>query len=64
MRYGSQYAIALAYCGTVFNKAVRILIHTSVSDLSDDVHMAAVIGLAVVLYKTPDWETQLVKLQL
>ena len=64
MRYGAQYAIALAYCGTGSNKAVRILLHTAVSDVSDDVRMAAVIGLAFVLYKTPDRVPQLVKLLL
>jgi 26S proteasome regulatory subunit N2 len=62
LRYGAQYALALAYCGTGSNKAVRILLHTAVSDVSDDVRMAAVIGLAFVLYKTPDRVPQLVKL--
>ena len=64
MRYGAQYAIALAYCGTGSNKAVRILLHTAVSDVSDDVRMAAVIGLAFVLFKTPERVPQLVKLLL
>jgi 26S proteasome regulatory subunit N2 len=64
MRYGAQYAIALAYCGTGSNKAVRILLHTAVSDVSNDVRMAAVISLAFVLYKTPDRVPQLVKLLL
>merc|ERR1712038_1313772 len=35
-----------------------------VSDVSDDVRMAAVIGLAFVLYKTPHRVPQLVKLLL
>lgn len=64
LRYGAQYALALAYCGTGSNKAIRILLHTAVSDVSDDVRMAAVIGLAFVLYKTPDRVPQLVKLLL
>jgi 26S proteasome regulatory subunit N2 len=64
MRYGAQYALALAYCGTGSNKAIRILLHTAVSDVSDDVRMAAVIGLAFVLFKTPDRVPQLVKLLL
>ncbi len=64
MRYGAQYAIALAYCGTGSNKAIRILLHTAVSDVSNDVRMAAVIGLAFVLYKTPERVPQLVKLLL
>lgn len=64
MRYGAQYALALAYCGTGSNKAVRLLLHTAVSDVSDDVRMAAVIGLAFVLYKTPKRVPELVKLLL
>lgn len=64
MRYGAQYATALAYCGTGSNKAVRILLHTAVSDVSDDVRMAAVIGLAFVLFKTPERVPELVKLLL
>lgn len=62
LRYGAMYALALAYCGTGSNKAIRILLHTAVSDVSDDVRMAAVIGLAFILYKTPSRVPQLVKL--
>ena len=62
LRYGAMYALALAYCGTGSNKAIRILLHTAVSDVSDDVRMAAVIGLAFVLFKTPERVPQLVKL--
>ena len=64
MRYGAQYALALAYCGTGSNKAVRLLLHTAVSDVSDDVRMAAVIGVAFVLYNTPERVPELVKLLL
>lgn len=64
LRYGAQYAIALAYCGTGSNKAIRLLLHTAVSDVSDDVRMAAVISIAFVLYKTPHRVPQLVKLLL
>jgi 26S proteasome regulatory subunit N2 len=64
LRYGAQYALALAYCGTGSNKAIRILLHTAVSDVSDDVRMASVIGLAFVLYKTPERVPELVKLLL
>jgi len=62
VRYGAQYATALAYVGTGSNKAVRLLLHTAVSDVSDDVRMASIIGLAFVLYKTPERVPQLVKL--
>eukprot|EP00566_Odontella_aurita_P004201 CAMPEP_0113554952 /NCGR_PEP_ID=MMETSP0015_2-20120614/16441_1 /TAXON_ID=2838 /ORGANISM="Odontella" /LENGTH=1207 /DNA_ID=CAMNT_0000456163 /DNA_START=250 /DNA_END=3873 /DNA_ORIENTATION=+ /assembly_acc=CAM_ASM_000160 len=64
LRYGAQYALALAYCGTGSNRAIRILLHTAVSDVSDDVRMAAVIALAFVLYETPERVPQLVKLLL
>lgn len=64
VRYGAQYALALAYCGTGSNKAIRLLMHTAVSDVSDDVRMAAVIGLAFVLYKTPKRVPELVNLLL
>jgi len=62
LRYGAMYALALAYCGTGANKAIRILLHTAVIDVSDDVRMAAVISLAFVLYKTPERVPQIVKL--
>ncbi|KAL7546303.1 hypothetical protein ACHAWF_009632, partial [Thalassiosira exigua] len=64
VRYGAMYALALAYCGTGSNKAIRILLHTAVSDVSDDVRMAAVIGLALVLHKTPKRVPELVRLLL
>ena len=64
MRYGAMYALSLAYCGTGSNKAIRILLHTAVSDVSDDVRMAAVVGLAFVLFKTPERVPQLVNLLL
>jgi len=64
LRYGAQYAIALAYVGTGNHKAIKILLHTAVSDVSDDVRMASVIALAFVLYKTPERVPELVKLLL
>jgi 26S proteasome regulatory subunit N2 len=64
IRYGAMYGLALAYCGTGSNKAIRILLHTAVSDVSDDVRMASVIGLALVLHKTPERVPELVKLLL
>ncbi|KAL7470263.1 hypothetical protein ACHAXS_010497, partial [Conticribra weissflogii] len=64
IRYGAMYGLALAYCGTGSNKAIRILLHTAVSDVNDDVRMAAVIGLALVLHKTPERVPELVRLLL
>ena len=53
VRYGAQYALALAYVGTSSKKAVRALLHAAVSDVDDDVRAAAVLGLAFVLCRTP-----------
>jgi 26S proteasome regulatory subunit N2 len=64
IRYGAMYGLALAYCGTGSNKAIRILLHTAVSDVSDDVRMASVIGLALVLHNTPKRVPELVRLLL
>ena len=64
IRYGAMYGLALAYCGTGSNKAIRILLHTAVSDVSDDERMASVIGLALVLHKTPERVPELVRLLL
>lgn len=51
LRYGAMYAIALAYCGTADNNAIRMLLHSAVSDVSDDVRRAAVIALGFVLFR-------------
>lgn len=51
LRYGAMYAIALAYCGTADNKAIRMLLYSAVSDVSDDVRRAAVISLGFVLFR-------------
>ncbi|KAH8114099.1 26S proteasome subunit [Phellopilus nigrolimitatus] len=51
--YGDVYTVALAYVGSSNNGAIRKLLHVVVSDTSDDVHRAAVISLASVLFKNP-----------
>ncbi|KAM5452889.1 proteasome regulatory particle base subunit [Microsporum canis] len=51
LRYGGIMAIALAYCGTGSNKAVRKLLHVAVSDVSDDVRRAAVMSLGFILFR-------------
>ncbi len=53
LRYGAMYAVALAYCGTADNKAIRMLLHSAVADVSDDVRRAAVIALGFVLFRHP-----------
>merc|ERR1712190_475886 len=62
LRYGACFAIALAYCGTSQNAAIRRLLHISVSDVSDDVRRAAVIALGFVMCNVPDQLPGVVKL--
>jgi len=64
LRYGAMYTIALAYCGTGSNKAIRQLLHVAVSDVSNDVRMASIIGIAFVMFKTPERVPNLVRLLL
>ncbi|EEP77876.1 hypothetical protein UREG_02725 [Uncinocarpus reesii 1704] len=51
LRYGGIMAIALAYCGTGSNKAVRKLLHVAVSDVNDDVRRVAVMSLGFILFR-------------
>ena len=49
-----MYTIAMAYCGTGNNEAIRKLLHVAVSNVNNDVRRAAVIGLGFLLFKQPD----------
>lgn len=51
LRYGGIMTIALAYCGTASNKAVRRLLHVAVSDVNDDVRRVAVLSLGFILFR-------------
>lgn len=62
LRYGGIMTIALAYCGTSSNKAVRKLLHVAVSDVSDDVRRAAVLSLGFVLFRKPGSVPRMVEL--
>jgi 26S proteasome regulatory subunit N2 len=62
LRYGGMYAVALAYCGTADNKAIRLLLHSAVSDLSDDVRRAAVIAIGFVMFRHPKQVPKIVAL--
>jgi len=62
LRYGACFTIALAYCGTSQNAAIRRLLHISVSDVSDDVRRAAVIALGFVMCNVPEQLPGVVKL--
>lgn len=56
-----MYTIAMAYCGTGSNVAIRRLLHVAVSDVSDDVRRAAVMALGFILFKTPEQVPSLVR---
>jgi len=62
LRYGGMYAIALAYCGTADNQAIKLLLHAAVTDVSDDVRRAAVISLGFVLFRHPKQLPRIVSL--
>lgn len=53
VRYGAQFARALAYCGSADSRIVRDLLHAAVSDVSDDVRRASVMALGFVLHRKP-----------
>ncbi|KAG9293368.1 hypothetical protein G9A89_007614 [Geosiphon pyriformis] len=62
LRYGGIYTVALAYCGTGNNKAIRRLLHVAVSDVNDDVRRAAVTALGFLLFRTPKQVPRIVQL--
>uniref|UniRef100_A0A7S1TLY8 26S proteasome regulatory subunit RPN2 C-terminal domain-containing protein n=1 Tax=Erythrolobus australicus TaxID=1077150 RepID=A0A7S1TLY8_9RHOD len=53
LRYSAMFCTALAYAATADNKAVRLLLHSAVSDVDNDVRRAAVIALGFVLMRHP-----------
>lgn len=54
LRRSGMHTIAMAYCGTGNNKAIRKLLHVAVSDVNDDVRRAAVESLGFILFRTPE----------
>lgn len=54
LRRSGMYTLAMAYCGTGSNQAIRKLLHVAVSDVNDDVRRAAVTGLGFLLFRTPE----------
>lgn len=62
IRYGAMYAVAMAYCGTGDNGAVRRLLHVAVSDVNDNVRRAAVTCLGFVMFRAPETVPKLVSL--
>lgn len=62
LRYGGILTVALGYCGSGSNKAVRKLLHVAVSDVSDDVRRVAVMSLGFVLFRKPGSVPRMVEL--
>ena len=62
LRYGGIQTLALAYCGTGSNKAVRKLLHVAVSDVSDDVRRIAVMSLGFIHFRKPSSVPRMVEL--
>lgn len=62
LRYGGIMMLALAYCGTGSNKAIRKLLHVAVSDVNDDVRRVAVMSLGFILFRKPNAVPRMVEL--
>jgi 26S proteasome regulatory subunit N2 len=62
LRYGGQFTVGLAYCGTANNGAIRKLLHVAVSDVNNDVRRAAVISLGFVMFRQAEQVPRLVSL--
>lgn len=62
LRYGGIMTVAMAYCGTGSNKAVRKLLHIAVSDVNDDVRRIAVMSLGFILFRKPGSVPRMVEL--
>jgi len=62
LRYGGILTVAMAYCGTGSNKAIRKLLHFAVSDVNDDVRRIAVMSLGFILFRKPGSVPRMVEL--
>lgn len=62
LRYGGAFAVAMAYAGTGRNSAIKTLLHCAVSDPSDNVRRASVLGLGFILIRDPNAVPQIVDL--
>lgn len=62
MRYGGILMVAMAFCGTGSNKAIRRLLHVAVSDVNDDVRRIAVMSLGFILFRKPGSVPRMVEL--
>ncbi|RKP32832.1 26S proteasome regulatory complex, non-ATPase subcomplex, Rpn2/Psmd1 subunit [Metschnikowia bicuspidata] len=62
LRYGGVFTLSLAYAGTGNNDAIKKLLHFAVSDPSDDVRRASVLGLGFLLIRDHTATPQIVDL--
>ncbi|KAK3940004.1 armadillo-type protein [Diplogelasinospora grovesii] len=62
LRYGGILTVAMAYCGTGSNKAIRKLLHCAVSDVNDDVRRMSVMSLGFILFRKPGSVPRMVEL--
>ena len=51
LRRSAMYTVAMAYCGTGNNAAVRKLLNVAVSDVNDDVRRSAVESLGFLMFR-------------
>ncbi|XP_076096035.1 26S proteasome non-ATPase regulatory subunit 1-like isoform X2 [Mytilus galloprovincialis] len=54
LRWSGMFTVAMAYCGSASNQAIRKLLHVAVSDVNDDVRRIAVTSLGFLLFRTPE----------
>ncbi|TRY84096.1 hypothetical protein DNTS_032945, partial [Danionella cerebrum] len=54
LRRSGMYTVAMAYCGSGNNRAIRRLLHVAVSDVNDDVRRAAVESIGFIMFRTPE----------
>lgn len=62
LRYGGCFTLALAYAGTGNARATKRLLHTAVSDASDDVRRAAMMSLGFIYIRNPGALPKMVEL--
>ncbi|CAC5372023.1 PSMD1 [Mytilus coruscus] len=51
LRWSGMFTVAMAYCGSANNQAIRKLLHVAVSDVNDDVRRIAVTSLGFLLFR-------------
>ena len=49
-----MFTIAMAYCGSGENRAIKRLLHIAVSDVDNDVRRAAVTSIGFVMFRSDD----------